>query len=176
MVRTRSSKASASPHWQRSASHSSSVRPAVSIHIYCRGKRAGGSNENRGSTGEPGPGELLHVHPLHPGADAAQDVVGDGAGHTGDLLSVQGALAFGPEERNRVAGGERRGVAEVDGGQVHRDGAENGGELAAGDDLAAVGEAVEHAVRVTRAHHPDAHGTGSAKGAAIAHQGAFGKV
>src|SRR5215475_2357395 len=98
----------------------------------------------------------LYIYAADSGADAAEDVVRDGSRDAGDLVGVQAGVAFLSKECDFISGGEI-GVAEVNGGQVHRDGAEDGRQLSGGDDLAPVGKAVEHAIRITGAENADAH-------------------
>ena len=59
---------------------------------------------------------LVDVNPLHSRVDAAQHAVGYGPGHSRDLLRVNRHAAFGAEQRNGVARGQRRAVRDVDGG------------------------------------------------------------
>src|ERR1017187_7027637 len=115
-----------------------------------------------------------HTPPPYPSTDAAQNVVGDGPGDFGELLRVDGTFALGTQQPDFIAGSELGGVAEVDGGEVHRNRTQDGSESAVGDHLPAIPQAVKYAIRVPRPEDADAHGARRAVAAAISHQGAFG--
>ncbi len=119
-------------------------------------------------------GGLIWVGAAHARADVAEDVVGDGARHARDLLRVEPRFILLAEQRDLAAASQARGVAHVDGDQVHGDRAENRDHPAIGDHAAAVREAVEDAVRVARPDHRDAHGPRRAERSAVAYQGALG--
>src|SRR5450759_1683540 len=116
----------------------------------------------------------LNIHPPYPRADAANNVVGDGPRHLGELLRVQRAFALRAQQRDFIARAQRRGVAEIDGREVHRNGAQDGSEFAVGDHLPAIRQPVKYAIRVPRPENADTHGARRAEAAAIAHQRPFG--
>src|ERR1051325_7188657 len=99
----------------------------------------------------------LDVHGADARADAAQNIVRDRTRHLSDLLRILRNIAFCTKQRHVVAGAKLRGVAQVDRGQIHRDGPEDCREPAGRDHGPAIGEAVEDAIRVSRAKYADPH-------------------
>src|SRR5437764_2004252 len=79
-----------------------------------------------------------NVYAADASADAAEDVVRDSTSHSRDLLRVERRLAFDAEQCDIVAGGERGGVTQVDGGQIHGNRPQDRGEFAGRDHLAAI--------------------------------------
>src|SRR5579884_617889 len=76
--------------------------------------------------------DLFDVVSLYAGADAAQDAVGNGTGGAGDLLRIDRDIAFAAEQRDDIAGLKLRRTGDIDGGEVHRNCANDGRELSAG--------------------------------------------
>src|SRR5215510_3000379 len=91
---------------------------------------------------------LIHVHSPYPDTDAAEDVVGDCAGHPADLLRIEFQIALLTEKRHFISEPQRLGVAEIDRGQIHRDCAQNRCRFAIRDDLALVGQPGWKSIRI----------------------------
>src|SRR5215469_7267759 len=102
--------------------------------------------------------------------NTAQHAVGNGAGLARDLLRVDGHVAFGAQYRHCVADRHEGAMRDVDGGDIHRDGAYDRGEMTFGDYAPAAGETMRDAVRVARGQNGDARGMRRAVHTTIADQ------
>ena len=115
--------------------------------------------------------DLVDVYSLDPRADPAQHAVRNRSRHARHLLRVDRTAS--PSEPSSVTASPTRisGQArDVDGGQIHRDRADDRRELSLRDHLAAIRQPVRNSIGIARGEHRDAHGACGAVDAAVADQ------